>query len=137
MHHSSSASTSFEMDGSGTDLDRIEAQRPTDVSHGQRNGTYFSAGALVLATNILRSHDSFQNRRNGATPPTRDTESAPGYLTNLRLSDFFALPGEDVPDVQMSPKIFSGMCNGNKECLEKLRSQGTPLMARLKSNTGD
>ncbi|CAH8276712.1 unnamed protein product [Arabidopsis lyrata] len=36
----------------------------------------------------------------------------------------------------MSPKIFSGMCEGKKECLEKFRSQGTP-MARLKSNTGD
>ncbi|XP_020875313.1 protein ACCELERATED CELL DEATH 6-like [Arabidopsis lyrata subsp. lyrata] len=133
MHHSFSSSTSFEMDGSGTDLDRIEAQRPTDVSHGQRNGTYISAGAPLLATNIPRSNDSFQNGGDGATPPTGDTESVPEYLTNLRLSDFFAFPGEDV---QMTPEIFSGMSDGKKECLEKLRSQGMP-MARLKSNTGD
>ncbi|CAL9225320.1 unnamed protein product [Arabidopsis halleri] len=121
------------MDASGTDLDRIEAQRPTDVSHGQRNGTYISAGAPLLATNIPRSNDSFQNGGDGATPPTGDTESVPEYLTNLRLSDFFAFPGEDV---QMTPEIFSGMSDGKKECLEKLRSQGMP-MARLKSNTGD
>ncbi|AEE83437.1 ankyrin repeat family protein [Arabidopsis thaliana] len=36
----------------------------------------------------------------------------------------------------MTPEIFGGMSNGEKECLEKLRSNGTP-MERVKSNTGD
>ena len=90
--------------------------------------------APLLPTNKPRSDDSSQNGGDGATPPTGDTESVPDYLTNLSLSDFVALPGEDVQ--MMTPDILSGMSNGNINCLRRLRSQETP-MARLKSDTGD
>nr|AGO32703.1 accelerated cell death 6 [Arabidopsis thaliana]AGO32704.1 accelerated cell death 6 [Arabidopsis thaliana] len=102
------------MDSSEADLDRIEAQRSMLVSHDQRKDFSHSGGV-------------------GTTSPTGDTEPVPKFRTNLKLSDLFALPGEDV---EMTPEIFGGMSNGEKECLEKLRSNGTP-MERVKSNTGD
>ncbi|KAG7615946.1 putative ankyrin repeat-containing domain, PGG domain, protein accelerated cell death 6 [Arabidopsis thaliana] len=114
------------MDSSEAELDRIEAQRSTDASHDQQNRTY-------LPMNIHGSQDFSQSGGDGAKPLTGDTESVQEFLSNLRLSDLFTLPGEDV---QMTPEIFSEMSDGNKECLEKLRSHGTP-MERLKSDTGD
>lgn len=62
-----------------------------------------------------------------------DTESVPEFLTSLRFSDLFNLPGEYVP---MNPEIFSAMRAGNIELLEKLKSYETP-MACLKSDGGD
>ncbi|CAH8295221.1 unnamed protein product [Eruca vesicaria subsp. sativa] len=60
-------------------------------------------------------------------------ESVPEFFTNLIVSDLFHLPSEYV---LMNPEIFSAVSAGNKECLEKLRSYGTP-MACLKSSRGD
>ncbi|EOA20332.1 hypothetical protein CARUB_v10000638mg [Capsella rubella] len=37
-------------------------------------------------------------------------------LNNLKLSDLFDLPGKNVT---MNPEIFSGLSDGNKECVEK------------------
>ncbi|CAL9225319.1 unnamed protein product [Arabidopsis halleri] len=82
---------------------------------------------------IHGSQDFSQSGGDGATPPTGDTEFVPEFLTNLRLSDLFAVRGEDV---RMPPWIFSRISDGNKQCLEKLKSHRN-LMARLKSNTGD
>lgn len=61
------------------------------------------------------------------------TESVPEFLTNLRLSDLYNLPGESV---SMNPEIFSAMRAGNRDFLEKMRSYGTP-MACLKNDKGD
>ncbi|CAB78481.1 hypothetical protein [Arabidopsis thaliana] len=108
------------------ELDRIEAQRSTDASHDQQNRTY-------LPMNIHGSQDFSQSGGDGVTPLTGDTESVPEFLTNLRLSDLYAIRGEDV---RMIPEVFSKISDGNKECLEKLRSRGISV-ARIKSNTGD
>ena len=62
-----------------------------------------------------------------------DTESVPEFLTSLRFSDLFNLPGEYAP---MNPEIFSAMRAGKIELLEKLKSYETP-MACLKSDGGD
>ncbi|VYS62656.1 unnamed protein product [Arabidopsis thaliana] len=108
------------------ELDRIEAQRSTDASHDQQNRTY-------LPMNIHGSQDFSQSGGDGVTPLRGDTESVPEFLTNLRLSDLYAIRGEDV---RMTPEVFSKISDGNKECLEKLRSRGISV-ARIKSNTGD
>nr|AGO32713.1 ankyrin-repeat containing protein [Arabidopsis thaliana]AGO32714.1 ankyrin-repeat containing protein [Arabidopsis thaliana]AGO32715.1 ankyrin-repeat containing protein [Arabidopsis thaliana] len=108
------------------ELDRIEAQRSTDASHDQQNRTY-------LPMNIHGSQDFSQSGGDGVTPLTGDTESVPEFLTNLRLSDIFAIRGKDV---RMTPLIFSQISYGKKACLDLLRSREIPV-ARLKSDTGD
>uniref|UniRef100_A0A0D2ZTJ1 PGG domain-containing protein n=1 Tax=Brassica oleracea var. oleracea TaxID=109376 RepID=A0A0D2ZTJ1_BRAOL len=67
------------------------------------------------------------------TGVSHDIESVPDFLTNLRLSDLYNLPGEYV---EMHPEIFSAMRAGNIEYLERMKSYGTP-MACLKSDLGD
>ncbi|KAG7620433.1 Ankyrin repeat [Arabidopsis suecica] len=114
------------MDSSEAELDRIEAQRSTDASHDQRRGT-------DLPMNIHGSQDLSQSGGDGAMPPTGDTKSVPKFLTNLRLSDIFAIRPKDV---RMTPLIFSKISYGKKECLDWLRSHEIPA-ACLKSNTGD
>ncbi|KAL1188363.1 Protein ACCELERATED CELL DEATH 6 [Cardamine amara subsp. amara] len=65
--------------------------------------------------------------------PHTDSVPDPEFLSNLRLSDLYNLPGESVP---MNPEIFSAMRAGNRDFLEKMRSYGTP-MACLKNDKGD
>ncbi|WZY82943.1 hypothetical protein YC2023_029327 [Brassica napus] len=67
------------------------------------------------------------------TGVSHDIESVPDFLTNLRLSDLYNLPGEYV---EMHPEIFNAMRAGNIEYLERMKSYGTP-MACLKSDLGD
>ncbi|XP_023634846.1 protein ACCELERATED CELL DEATH 6 [Capsella rubella] len=111
------------MDSSEADLGRLEAQISSDASYDQRKGTY-------LPMNILGSQDFSQIGED-----TADTELVPEFLTNLRLSDLFALPGEYI---KMTPEIFSGISDGNKECLKKLIRDETPMsLARLRSSKGD
>ncbi|OAO98556.1 hypothetical protein AXX17_AT4G04320 [Arabidopsis thaliana] len=64
---------------------------------------------------------------------TPHMEYVSDFLTNIRLSDIYNLPGESVP---MNPEIFSAMRAGNRDFLEKMRSYGTP-MACLKNDKGD
>ncbi|XP_023635170.1 protein ACCELERATED CELL DEATH 6 [Capsella rubella] len=114
------------MDSSDADLDRIEAQSSTDVSHDQENGTH------LPMDDILGSQDFSQSEGDGATPLTGDREVVvQRLLARFRLSD--TLPGEDV---EMTPETFSGISDGNKECMEKLVRDETPI-ARLRSSTGD
>ncbi|KAG7557683.1 PGG domain [Arabidopsis suecica] len=116
------------MDSSEVHLDRIEAQRSTNVSHDQRKGRYFPMNLINKVARKLCSRGG-----DGATPSAGDTESGLEFLNNLKLSDLFDLPGENV---QMNTEIFSRLSDGDKECLEKLKSHGTP-MACLKSDRGD
>lgn len=44
-----------EMDSSEAHLDRIEAQRSTDVSHDQRKGRYFPMNLINKVARKLRS----------------------------------------------------------------------------------
>ncbi|CAL9233061.1 unnamed protein product, partial [Arabidopsis halleri] len=113
------------MDSSEAHLDRIEAQRSTD---DQRKGRYFPMNLINKVAGKLCSRGG-----DGATPSAGDTESGLEFLNNLKLSDLFDLPGENV---QMNAEIFSRLSDGDKECLEKLKSHGTP-MACLKSDRGD
>ncbi|CAA7047019.1 unnamed protein product [Microthlaspi erraticum] len=61
------------------------------------------------------------------------TESVPDFLTNLRLSDLYNLPGVSVP---MNPKIFSAMRAGNIYLLENMKTSVTPMTC-LKNDKGD
>jgi len=116
------------MDSSEAHLDRIEAQRSTDVSHDQQKKRYFPMNLINKVASKLCSRGG-----DGATPPMGDNESGLEFLNNLKLSDLFHLPGENV---QMNTEVFSGLSDGDKECLEMLKGVGTP-MACLKSDRGD
>ncbi|XP_010422377.1 PREDICTED: protein ACCELERATED CELL DEATH 6 [Camelina sativa] len=115
------------MDSSEASLDGIEAQRLMNVSHDQREGRCFPMNLINKVVNKLCS------RGDSTTPPRGGVVSEQEFLENLKFSNLFDLPGENV---LMNSEIYSGVCDGNKECLEKLRSHGTP-MACLKSDRGD
>ena len=130
----------FEMDSFEVRLDINEAQKSTVVSHDQQEGKNFPMNLISKVARKLSSRNFSQNGgdsatppTDSATPPTEDTESGLEFPNNLRLSDLFNLPNENV---HMNGEIFSGVSNGKKECLEKLRSHGT-RMACLKSDKGD
>ncbi|CAH8354432.1 unnamed protein product [Eruca vesicaria subsp. sativa] len=105
-------------------IDRMEAQRSVVVSHGERKRSYFPMNLIKCG---LRSLGLLQTGGMG------ETESVPDYLTNLRVSDVFNLPSEDV---QIDPQIFTAVCEGEKERLEEyLKKRGTS-MACLKGDQG-
>ncbi|VYS61794.1 unnamed protein product [Arabidopsis thaliana] len=140
LHFSSPSFAWFEMDSFEVRLDIIEEQTSTVVSHDQQEGKNFPMNLISKVARKLSSRNFSQNGgdsatppTDSATPPTEDTESGLEFPNNLRLSDLFNLPNENV---HMNAEIFSGVSNGNKECLEKLRSYGT-RMACLKSDGGD
>ncbi|XP_024009575.1 protein ACCELERATED CELL DEATH 6 [Eutrema salsugineum] len=110
------------MESSEAHLDTIESQRSTVVFQDQRRQRCFPMNLIYKAAGIFSSRNSSQRG---------DTESVPEFLTNLRLLDLFNLP---VGCIQMNPETFCGVSDGNKECVEKLRSHE---MACLKSHSGD
>ncbi|EOA23108.1 hypothetical protein CARUB_v10003901mg [Capsella rubella] len=122
------------MDFSEARLDTIESQSSTDSSNDQRRQRYFSMNKINNSFRTLSSR-AFLRGRGEATPqPMEDTEDfVPEFFIDLRLSDFFDLPGEYV---LMNAEMFSTLSGGGKEWLEKLRSHGTPL-ACLKNDRGD
>ncbi|XP_056849939.1 protein ACCELERATED CELL DEATH 6-like isoform X2 [Raphanus sativus] len=109
------------MDPSEASLDGIEAQRSTDVSHDQRNRRYF----------LMNLMNNGESQKRACTPLPK--ESVPEFLTNLRLSDLYNLPGESVA---MKSEMFSAMRAGNIEFLEKMKRYETP-MACFKNKEGD
>ena len=117
------------MDSSEAGLDRIEAQRSTGVSHDQQKQR---SSPINLIKRTLRSL-GFLQVEGEATPPTGDTKNVQEFFTNIRLSDLFDLPGENVP---MSPEIVSTVSAGEKELLEELLSSSGKPMACLKSDRG-
>ncbi|XP_013645582.2 protein ACCELERATED CELL DEATH 6-like [Brassica napus] len=119
----------FDMDSSEACLDRIESQRSTDVSHDQRNRRYFLMNLMNNGANRICSRGSPESQRECTQPPKGDKE----FLTSLRLSDLYNLPGESVA---MNSEILSAMRAGNIEFLEKMKRFETP-MACFKNNKGD
>ncbi|CDY48562.1 BnaA09g01580D [Brassica napus] len=102
------------MDSSEADLDRVEAQRSTDVSRGQRKRRYFLVSLIKHGVQL-------------------GSYSVSSLFSDFRLSDFFAFSGVYVP---MSPEIFSAVSEGDAECMTKLRSSVTPAEC-LRSDQGD
>ncbi|CAN6861527.1 unnamed protein product [Brassica oleracea] len=120
------------MDSSEAGLDRIESQRSTDVSSSdQRKRRYFLMNLMNNGANRICSRGSPESQR--ACTPKGDKEPVPEFLTSLRLSDLYNLPGESVV---MNSEIFSAMRAGNIEVLEKMKRYETP-MACFKNNKGD
>ena len=119
----------LDMDSSEAGLDRIESQMSTDVSHNQRNRRYFLMNLMNNGANRICSRGSPESRRACTQPPKGDKE----FLTSLRLSDLYNLPGESVA---MNSEILSAMRTGNIEFLEKMKRFETP-MACFKNNKGD
>ena len=117
------------MDSSEAGLDRIESQRSTDVSSSdQRKRRYFLMNLMNNGANRICSRGSPESQR--ACTPKGDKEPVPEFLTSLRLSDLYNLPGESVV---MNSEIFSAMRAGNIEVLEKMKRYETP-MACFKNN---
>ncbi|KAL0746389.1 hypothetical protein Bca101_028391 [Brassica carinata] len=121
------------MDSSEAALERIEAQRSTDVSSDQRKRRYFLMNLMKNGASRICSRGSPESQRECTPPPKGDKEPVPEFLTSLRLSDLYNLPGESVV---MNSEIFSAMRAGNIEVLEKMKSYETP-MACFKNNKGD
>ncbi|KAJ0264981.1 Ankyrin repeat family protein [Hirschfeldia incana] len=121
------------MDPSEASLDGIEAQRSTDVSHDQLNRRNFLMNLMNNGASRICSRGSPESQRTCTPSPKEDKESVPEFLTNLRLSDLYNLPGESV---SMKSEIFSAMRAGNLEFLEKMKRYETP-MACFKNNEGD
>ena len=118
----------FEMDSSEADLDRVEAQRSTDVSRGQRKRRYFLVS--LIKRGISRIFRSLGPLQDGVQ---LGSYSVSRLFSDFRLSDFFAFSGVYVP---MSPEIFSAVSEGDAECMTKLRSSVTPAEC-LRSDQGD
>ncbi|CAN7089385.1 unnamed protein product [Brassica rapa subsp. narinosa] len=122
------------MDSSEACLDRIESQRSTDVSSSdQRKRRYFLMNLMNNGANRICSRGSPESQRECTQPPKGDKEPVPEFITSLRLSDLYNLPGESVA---MNSEIFSAMRAGNIEFLEKMKRFETP-MACFKNNKGD
>lgn len=121
------------MDPSEAGLDRIEAQRTTDVSSDQRNRRYFLMNLMNKGTSRICSRGSLESQRACTQPSKGDKEPVPEFLTSLKISDLYNLPGESVA---MNSEIFSAMRARNIEFLEKMKRYETP-MACFKNNKGD
>ncbi|XP_033135858.1 protein ACCELERATED CELL DEATH 6 [Brassica rapa] len=116
------------MDSSEADLDRVEAQRSTDVSRGQRKRRYFLVS--LIKRGISRIFRSLGPLQDGVQ---LGSYSVSRLFSDFRLSDFFAFSGVYVP---MSPEILSAVSEGDAECIGILRSKVTPAEC-LKSDQGD
>ena len=124
----------LEMDSSEACLDRIESQRSTDVSSSdQRKRRYFLMNLMNNGANRICSRGSPESQRECTQPPKGDKEPVPEFITSLRFSDLYNLPGESVA---MNSEILSAMRTGNIEFLEKMKRFETP-MACFKNNKGD
>nr|VDC58309.1 unnamed protein product [Brassica rapa] len=122
------------MDSSEACLDRIESQRSTNMSSSdQRKRRYFLMNLMNNGANRICSRGSPESQRECTQPPKGDKEPVPEFITSLRLSDLYNLPGESVA---MNSEIFSAMRAGNIEFLEKMKRFETP-MACFKNNKGD